>query len=65
MLVEELNLKPYNYGNKLLYTDERELSLYYCYKTTNHYENCLVIIAFGERQPARYQIFVLGVLIET
>ena len=64
MLVEKLNLEPYETDDKSTYTGERGLSLYYCYKNINQIDNCLVIIAFGERQPARYQIFVLGILVK-
>ncbi len=63
MLVEKFNLKPYETDNQSTYTDERGLSLYYCYKNIKQSDSCLVIISFGERQPARYQIFVLGVAI--
>ena len=63
-LVEKLNLKPYEFDGKFSYTDEGGLSLYYSYKIIDDYGNCLVVVSFGEKQPARYQIFVLGVLIQ-
>lgn len=55
-LVKDFDLRPFVFDGNVYYNDRRGLKIYYCIKGKH-----LVILSFGETQPTRYEIFVLGV----
>ncbi len=57
-LVRELDLRPFIFDGKTYYNDKRGIKIHYCIKG-----KYLVILSFGESQPARYMIFALGAAI--
>jgi hypothetical protein len=63
LIIETLSLESFSFDDKMYYRAKRKLPVYYCYKNINN-SNCLILVAFGEWQPARYRVIVLGGLFE-
>ncbi len=59
-LIKELDLRILD---KIYYKDKNGLSVVYCQKKIIENKSCLIILSFGESQPARYRIFALGAAI--